>query len=410
MIELNNCKSIKDIETRLIYKEDSLKKFEVNIGNSTKLKIKQISTQLIPEFQNEEVLINLCLNGKEIKTISSKFLNESNWCHVNLNNKIVDSKQFIDECIYSLTSSPHIYGECALALDNKIQLRTLRDDSNFEYFSIVNDLQPNFVSKCNWKNILFGSHPRNFIYTDYSRLCSIDTRLNPETTTEFFSINNEANKKFLNLNELIERNYLMATDLNAHVICCTNTLLIIDERFSSRPLLTWKHHLNSRPIHLNAFSFDDSNNSVLLCSDETQIYAYQFNLNENSLPISYNFPLKIDTLESDFQTYLPKNHDKRLKRHLNCRLEQPILSMSVVSDNKSFALFQVINICIVSIRNKIKFKIKKKMPANEDLYYQIFETKSNQMDLDNSYELELQLSNYEYWLGNNSIALKWHSS
>ena len=88
----------------------------------------------------------------------------------------------------------------------------------------------------------------------------------------------------------------------------------------------------------------------------------------------------------------------------------PILSMSVVSDNKSFALFQVINICIVSIRNKIKFKIKKKMPANEDLYYQIFETKSNQMDLDNSYELELQLSNYEYWLGNNSIALKWHSS
>ena len=52
MIELNNCKSIKDIETRLIYKEDSLKKFEVNIGKSTKLKIKQKSTQLIPEFQN----------------------------------------------------------------------------------------------------------------------------------------------------------------------------------------------------------------------------------------------------------------------------------------------------------------------------------------------------------------------
>jgi hypothetical protein len=356
-IETNNYNNIKDLETRSISNSETLTtkqyriKLEKSSFNDSQLRIKQICPQLIPEYQNEEFLTNVSLNGTKIKTILSK-LEENN----NLENKIIDEKDFNNGYIYSLASSPHIYAENAVLLDNEILLKELRDNTSFEYKSVIKGLNPNFESKSEWKNVLFGSHPRNIIYADYSKLNSLDMRLKTVNVGEIFSINSDTNKSFLNINELIERNCIMNTNFNAHIICCTNTLLIMDERFTNRPLLTWKHHLNLRPVHLNAFSLKDTNNSVLFCSDMNEIYAYQFNLNENSMPISFNFPLKVDTLDRDFETYLPKNYDKRYKRHFSSRFKQPILSISTVQDDDKFALFQVCGLSCFYIDIKNPFR------------------------------------------------------
>ena len=383
LIEFNNYKRIKDFETRLIYNNDLTKVYEIPLSkseNERKYKIKQISTQIIEDSENETFFSNICVNGKKIKTVLStlSYLNSND---TELTSSVIDKKDFNNENIHSMASSQHTSGECAFVFGNKneIVLRLMHDDSTFEYTSVAKDIYPNFESTSNWKNVAFGNHPRNIIYTDYSKLCSIDTRLKQSSIIELFCLNSENNKRILNIDELIERNTLLNSNFNAHIMCCTNTLLIIDERFTSRPLITWKHHLNLRPTHLNAFSMNDSNNSFILCSDTKDIYAYQFNLNENSLPISNSFPLKLDTLDCDFETYLPKSYDKRLTRHLKRRFNQPVLSMSVVNDDEKFALFQ--------------------LSPNTDLYYQIFETNNNTMDFDKTYEIEIQSSNYDIWLG-----------
>ena len=383
IIELNNYKNIKDFETKLIYDESLTKKHEIVLNKLTGHKIKQISTQLIPEFESEgEFMINICVNGTQVKTVSSVLSNtNSNWDDVELDSKVIESKEFNKQYIHSLASSPHIYGECLFIFGdkNEIVLRTVNNEGNFDYQSVCQDIFPNFESSSNWRNVLFGNHPRNVVYSDYSKICCIDTRLKPSNTNEIFSINSEISKKFLNINEVIERNVFTKNDFNAHIICCTNTLLIVDERFTSRPLITWKHHLNLKPIHLQTITLNNTNNNIILCSDATDIFAYQFNLNENSMPISYSFPLKIDTLYSDFETHLPEGYDKRLKRHFSWRLKQPILSMSTVNDNDKFAIFQ--------------------MPSNTDLYYQMFEANNNMMEVEKSYEMEIHSSNYDTWLG-----------
>ena len=382
LVEFSNYRNITDFETRSIDDTElNAKIYDIPLSkseNPSKYKIKQISTQIIDENEMEKFFVNVCVNGTKIKTILSELnLNDSELTH-----SVIHKKDFNNDYIHSMSSSQHTHGECAFVFGNKseIVLRTMDEDSNFEYISVAQDIYPNFQSTSSWKNILFGNHPRNLIYTDYSKLCSVDTRIKQSSSiTELFCLNSEANKKILNINELIERNALLNSDFNAHIICCTNTLLIIDERFTQRPLITWKHHLNFRPIHLNAFSMNYSKNSFILCSDTKEIYAYQFNLNENSMPISNSFPLKVDTLDCDFETYLPKSYDKRLKRHLKRRFNQPILSMSVVNDGEKFALFQ--------------------LPPNFDLYYQIFETNNSTMDVDKSTETEKQPSNYDIWLG-----------
>jgi hypothetical protein len=50
------------------------------------------------------------------------------------------------------------------------------------------------------------------------------------------------------------------------------------------------------------------------------------------MPISIRFFLKLDTLDCDFETYLPKSYDKRLTRHLKRRFNLNF------NDNVKFAL------------------------------------------------------------------------
>lgn len=129
-----------------------------------------------------------------------------------------------------------------------------------------------------------------------------------------------------------------------HLVCTANELILVDERFNvnNKPLLTWTHHLKSPATYLNNLYLTNSNNEyshVVLCSDSTETFVYQFSLKTGTY-VSHNFPRKLDSPKNLIE-YLPDDYDKRLNRHLDYRLRKPALGMSTVKYKDSFALFQV---------------------------------------------------------------------
>jgi hypothetical protein len=196
-------------------------------------------------------------------------------------------------------------------------------------------MQSNFESKSTWSNVRFGSHPRSIVHGDYSRLVQLDTRLNNASNiVELYDVRKLSN-------ELIEYNLALKPYYTTHLLCCTKTMLLIDERFTKVPLLSWKHDLTSesllniKQIHVNQFDAD-----LIVCCDLKNILVYNLAMSFNNSPVLFNTALKIDTFR-DIESYLPVDYDKTLKYHLDYRLNKPILGFSAITDCSNFAIFQV---------------------------------------------------------------------
>ena len=248
-----------------------------------------------------------------------------------------------------------IRSECAMVLRNSGDIYLLNEDTvearsfidqGKRSMKMASNLHALFASESEWKNVSFGSQPRQFIYSDYSQVLSIDARiktLGNNINKEIFKVPND----WLGSGEIIHRTQIVDNDFNCHLIACTKSLLLIDERFSKRPLLHWPHYLRSPPVLLNNLfvpsenpnSSNDSTNFVFL-SDTEQIFGHQFSLKLHEAPVSHNFTRKFDS-PNDLISCLPENYDKRLNNHLNYRLKKPIIGLNSLRYKNSFALFQV---------------------------------------------------------------------
>ena len=96
-----------------------------------------------------------------------------------------------------------------------------------------------------------------------------------------------------NPNDPIRRTQLCQNDYFTHLICTANELRVMDERFTARPLLAWKHHLKSACLFLENFNLYDSTNKYThfaMCSDSMDTFAYQFSTKYGTY-VSHNLEL-----------------------------------------------------------------------------------------------------------------------
>lgn len=320
--------------------------------------IKEIRRQ--HNFDEDFFFINIRFNSTCFKTL--KINSDLNLID------IVFEKEFKKRKIKSICPSPHVKGEFAICVDNELMLQT---DNVLKSVSKIGDnLMPLFESLTSTRKYLtFSSHPRNFIYSDYSRVSIIDTRLPTSQAIELFAFNQDSN-------ELIELNKINESDFNQHLICGTRSIFIVDERFKSRSLISWKHDLKHRPNIMHIKNFNALDNIFL--SDVERIYSYQFSTKKYDCPIMHNSPYRIDCLR-DMCINLPNNYDKRFKRHLDYRCSKPLVATSVLNENNSFILFQ--------------------MYPNCELYYQCFDISEKKEDMDIDHMSNIHSKNVTNWFG-----------
>lgn len=247
---------------------------------------------------------------------------------------------FDTQKIESISGSNLIRGECAvLTNDGNVYLTNELSSNLNDLTKIARNLQAKFKSDLDFKSIKIGSQPRSFIYSDHSQITFIDSRIKTSLNLISKEILNPINK-YLEPNEIICRTDIVENDYNYHLACCSKTLILLDERFPNRPLLSWKHFLDLPAQYLcNTFVSPDRN--VIICSDLDDIFMYQFSTNTNNIPISFEFDRKLDR-PVEIIHQLPESYDKRLDRYLQNRLGKSILSLSLLRFYDSFALFQVL--------------------------------------------------------------------
>jgi hypothetical protein len=274
--------------------------------------------------------------------------------------------------IQCISSSPMIRGECALLsssgsiyLVNEQVFDRLMDNFIYDEQSIAStrvmraasDLSPLFDSKklSTWRNVSFGAQPRELLYSDYTQVLSIDARIRSSSarsmSRELFSVANRHGS--IEADELISRVQLLENDYNSMLIACTRTLLLVDQRYTKRALLEWKQHLKAPTVYMSTLLLADeattpSTNAssssscthAAICSDSQDIYAHHFSTKLHVAPVSHGYTRKLDTAK-DMIAYLPSDYAKMLQRHINFRLNKPIVGLGSIRYGNSFGLFQV---------------------------------------------------------------------
>jgi hypothetical protein len=211
----------------------------------------------------------------------------------------ISSSRDLVSCV---AASHLIQGECAILLNktgdvyllNEETVNTINiDDQNAKSLRIASGIEPTYGSfdeNKNWKSIRFGAQPRQFIYSDFTQLISIDSRIkttNKSNFRELFSFNKINNS--WNNSEIIHRTQIADNDYFCHLICGSKTLTLVDERFTKHPLLQWKHHLNSPAVFLKNFYLPSLTNNLsensmsrsnyshfVVYSDANEVFLQQF--------------------------------------------------------------------------------------------------------------------------------------
>lgn len=328
--------------------------FHFENSSMSDLKIKQIQTRIFDDeayyFNNryvakdvKEAFLTINLNNTKLQSLKLNIISDA--ANDYFETKLLHEVEALNDYITSISTSHLIAGESAVFLEKSGEIHLLTQElENIKTFNdktrLAANLKPRFESKHDWKSVHFGAQPRQFIYSDHSQVLSIDSRIKTKDahqTRELFKLST----KYVDTHELINRTQIAENECFYHLICCSKTLLIVDERYNKQPLMSWKHHLKHSAMFLDNLFV--TNNSELqhyaLISDAFSSYAYQF-CTKQGMVVSCNFPYKLDA-PIDMINELPETFDKRLDNQLKHRLDEHIVGFKPLRYSNSFALFQV---------------------------------------------------------------------
>lgn len=268
--------------------------------------------------------------------------------------KLLYEVQSDNDSISCMRASHLTEGDCAVLLEKSGDIHLLTEaNCNLKSFEdpsslkIASGLASNFGTKNLWKNVYFGAQPRQFVYSDCSQVISIDSRIKTLCNShgkEIFKVSLDD----LDIDELVMRTQIADNDYFCHLVCCSKTFLVIDERYTKQPVLSWKHNLTMPAVYLEDSFIPSSGqfnptgkdySHFALLSDSRQTYAYQYST-KHDMYMSFNFPLRLDS-PIDMIGHLPESYDKRLLNHLKHRLNEPVVGFNTLKYSNSFALFQV---------------------------------------------------------------------
>lgn len=260
----------------------------------------------------------------------------------------------VNKRISCISNSKLIRYETAVLVGDEIYLIDEElEQVNFDSMpKLASNLNPLFHSDhFNWQSIQFGNQPRKLIYSDCTQVLAIDSRLRSSPTMNDLFRPIQAH---LEPNEIVYRTKLIENNYSMCALLCSDSLVLLDERFVRKPLFKWKHCLEWPGVFLeNSYLLDEKHcspsNLIIIGNTHDDFYMYESSdLSEvktnpstkDSRIISSGFTRKMDKTSErlhDFGDF----YDKRYARYLNVEFGKPNLAVSLLKLDNSLAFFKV---------------------------------------------------------------------
>ncbi|XP_070542297.1 TATA box-binding protein-associated factor RNA polymerase I subunit C-like [Ptychodera flava] len=229
--------------------------------------------------------------------------------------KVKDTLQF-NSSLTSICLSQYIPGECVISTDTgAIKLWTVGQSLQDVFES---DSGLFFPCEDKWRECHFGGHPRLLVVTDRTGLKLLDLRDNSCCLdTPLFSLPS----MYLGTNRRVMATKQHPRNQYHHFIATQNALLLLDERFPQKPVLTWSHLLQSSPLCMDIMDDIIDGQHIVMMSSNTSLetHCVQYSNKGTSPAEAISTPWKVAppnswyaSLNSDLEQYLESAVMKRL--------------------------------------------------------------------------------------------------
>ncbi|CAG8509980.1 15883_t:CDS:10 [Funneliformis mosseae] len=193
-----------------------------------------------------------------------------------------------------VTFNPMIYGEAAI-VDGNGGIHLWKGERHEDYskffkynFKTVHrsQIDVDLPFKDLWRTCVYGAHPQTLIVASRTSADIFDFRSRSVTLPQnLFGVNNK-DKIFSFQRSPVSNAYEFA-------LTTQNDVILLDQRFSKRPMLTWAHHHSSPPSGVNIITKKQTSMVLIWSKNPPTITSFQYLTSASGPVISTNQPVSI---------------------------------------------------------------------------------------------------------------------
>ncbi|XP_077865198.1 uncharacterized protein LOC100371809 [Saccoglossus kowalevskii] len=238
---------------------------------------------------------------------------------------------------YFCLFSPFIPGECAFALENgNLYLWTGQRLQDIDQTTVL------FPSRDKWVHCHFAGHPRLLVITDRTGLRMKDCRMTDrQVEKSLFALPSPC----VDVNDRVMVTRQHPSNHFHHYIATKRSMLLVDERFPGKPVLTWEHQLQSPPMYMDILDNVRPGEHVILLSTQRtkETHCIVHTSSSGVAAQGVGLPWRIAPPNSWLPSMKKSCQDDRIYQMMDRRLQSTLLGMCAIrhSNQDAFTVLQI---------------------------------------------------------------------
>nr|XP_002730854.1 PREDICTED: uncharacterized protein LOC100371809 [Saccoglossus kowalevskii] len=232
---------------------------------------------------------------------------------------------------------PFIPGECAFALENgNLYLWTGQRLQDIDQTTVL------FPSRDKWVHCHFAGHPRLLVITDRTGLRMKDCRMTDrQVEKSLFALPSPC----VDVNDRVMVTRQHPSNHFHHYIATKRSMLLVDERFPGKPVLTWEHQLQSPPMYMDILDNVRPGEHVILLSTQRtkETHCIVHTSSSGVAAQGVGLPWRIAPPNSWLPSMKKSCQDDRIYQMMDRRLQSTLLGMCAIrhSNQDAFTVLQI---------------------------------------------------------------------
>ncbi|XP_060064062.1 uncharacterized protein LOC132544481 [Ylistrum balloti] len=164
---------------------------------------------------------------------------------------------------------------------------------------VIGSRSTRFMCSLPWRRAEFGAHPREVIASDPTVVQLFDIRRSPgQQGVDLFALPSP----LVMLGERIHLSTQSTASEFHHFVACNYSLFLIDQRFPSTPVLSWKHMLVNPPQYLEGVNFPTKDHSILLIASQSppEVCCYTYKCSSGMAAQALGAPWRVSRIDDVF--------------------------------------------------------------------------------------------------------------
>ncbi|XP_033750206.1 uncharacterized protein LOC117334613 isoform X2 [Pecten maximus] len=195
----------------------------------------------------------------------------------------------------SVCLSNYIPGDCLVSMTTGAVYLWSPDN---RLTKVIEDKPTRFSCTLPWRRAEFGAHPREVVASDPTVVQLFDVRSSRKPGVDLFALPSP----LLMMGERIHISTQSTASEFYHFVACDYSLFLLDQRFPSTPVLSWKHMLANPPQYLEGVNFPTRDHSLLLiCSQSPpEVCCYNYKCSSGKAAQALGAPWRVSRIDDVF--------------------------------------------------------------------------------------------------------------